>query len=230
MKEAATALSGMFEIFIAYMLFSKFGKVKFKKSVSILIIIAGTLLEGITTLFFSMTPVMPLFFFASVLITALIFDFGFLKKLLLTVLFLVIAVGVETLTVYGVCAVSGISLQELKSSSIQYTLSVIISAFLILLIQQVIRGSKNKKTKLPPAFVIGISALPAASMFALFLFFFLIYKSGNETFYVPTVICSLLLLAANMSTFFIINKQEDFYEEKAELEQTKSMLELERVH
>ena len=230
MKEAATALSGMFEIFIAYMLFSKFGKVKFKKSVSIPVIIAATLLEGVMTLFFSMTPVMSLFFFVSVFIITLIFDLGFPKKLLLCILFLVISVAAETVTVYGVCAISGISLKELKSSGIQYTLSVIISAFLILLIQQVIRRGKNRKTKLPLVFVIGISALPAASMFALFLFFFLIYRNGNEAYYIPTVICSLLLLAANMSTFFIINKQEDFYEEKAELEQTKSMLELERVH
>ena len=33
MKEAVTALSGMFEIFIAYMLFGKFGNVKYKNSV-----------------------------------------------------------------------------------------------------------------------------------------------------------------------------------------------------
>ena len=176
MKEAATALSGMFEIFIAYMLFSKFGKVKFKKSVSIPVIIAATLLEGVMTLFFSMTPVMPLFFFVSVFIITLIFDLGLPKKLLLCILFLVISVAAETVTVYGVCAISGISLKELKSSGIQYTLSVIISAFLILLIQQVIRRGKNRKTKLPRAHKImnhpdlALLLMPLMGLFFEFLF------------------------------------------------------------
>lgn len=230
MREAATAVSGMFEMLVAYLLFCKFGKARFIKSVSIPVVISATLLEGVMTVFFSMTPFMPLFFFASVFIITLVFDFGFLKKLLLCVLYLVISIAAETVTVYGVCAVSGISVDELKSSGIEYTLSLIISAFLILLIQQIIRSDKNRKIKLPTVFIIGISALPVASLLSLFLFFFLIYKTGNESFYIPTVICALLLLAANMSIFFVINKQEDFYEEKAELEQTKYMLELERVH
>lgn len=230
MKEAATALTGMFEIFVAFLFFCKFGNVKYKKAAVISVVIAAALLEGSMTLLFSMTPVMPLFYFISVFMLTLIFDFGSPKKLFLSGLFLVLSVAAETVTVYGVCAVSGISLKELKSNGIQYTLSVIISAFIILLVQQVIRRGKNRKTKLPPVFVIGISALPAASISALILFFFLIFRNGKEAFYYPTVICSLLLLAANMSTFFIIDKQEDFYEEKAELEHTKSLLELEKIH
>ena len=230
MKEAVTALSGMFEIFIAYMLFGKFGNVKYKKSISGLILIAAMLLEGGMTFIFSMTPYMSLFFFTSVFLITLIFDFGFLKKLLLCLLFLAISIAAETVGIYGVCTVSGVSIDETKSSIQLNTLSLIISLFLTLLFEQMIRSGKNRKTKLPPVFVIGISALPAASMFALFLFFFLIYRNGNEAYYIPTVICSLLLLAANMSTFFIINKQEDFYEERAEFERTKSMLALERAH
>lgn len=230
MKEAANALSGMFEILVAYLLFCKFGKVKYKKAVSIPVVISAILLEGVMTLFFSMTPFMPLFLFASVFIITLIFDFGFLKKLLLCILYLVIGVASETVTVYGVCAVYGIPLKELKSSGIPYTLSVIISALLVLIIQQIIRSGKSRKTKLPPVFVIGISALPIASMFSLFLFFFIIYRNGNDTFYIPTVICSLFLLVANMSIFFILNKQEELYEEKVELEQTKAMLALEKAH
>lgn len=219
-------ISCLFEILVAMFFFSAFRKLRVtKKTLALIVIVSWLAFAGVRTFSGNDNRV----FLISTLLTfvvALCYDFKLHNALFMTVVISMIATLSEVVMSL-VLTLSGVAAQSTKDNIYVYITGIIMSKFLTSLVVVIINKGKHKLFQSAKGNnFIGILLLPIASILIIFIFFNFFYQYMLSTGWkIISMIALLLLVATNVTIFYIVDRQYELISTKQKLKMSGILLE-----
>ncbi len=211
--------SAVFEMYIAVIFFNKLGKRKIGNLVfwptAVIVEILHALATGMA---FGNNLVRLISLAVSVIILGLFYKLKPMPKIFATV-FLFVIIGASELAVITLATtLMKANLVYIYGSFTLYTVCTLSSKFLSFAIVRLME-CRNKQGKNWLSFSLAYKTLPLllASFITLILLFSALYIIPGSLFQIGTLTASLLLIAANIFVFYIIDRQNDYAETKERL-------------
>ncbi len=210
----------VFELYIALMFFGSLGRKRFK---NIILWPAGAALEMVhallNRLFFGNYIIRLISLAVTVILLCLCFRMKPMPRIFAAVFIFVIVYASELAVTSLATSILKANIVYIYGSFTLYTVCLLSSKFLAFAVVRLLEY-KEKQGKNWLSFSLAYKTLPLllASFITLLLLFRALYSNPGSLFQIGTLTASLLLIAANIFVFYIIDKQNDYSETKQRLE------------
>ena len=209
----------VFELYIAFMFFGSLGRKRFK---NIILWPAGAALEMvhalINRLFFGNYLIRLISLAVTVILLCLCFRMKPMPRIFAAVFIFVIVYASELAVISLATSILKANIVYIYGSFTLYTVCLLSSKFLAFAVVRLLEY-KEKQGKNWLSFSLAYKTLPLllASFVTLILLFRACYTIPGSLFQIGTLTASLLLIAANIFVFYIIDRQNDYAETKQRL-------------
>ena len=208
----ATIIGVLFEIYIAHMFFVKFGDIKVDRTKYILFSTAVCALLILTSLIFVKTSLMLLSFSVCYFLFSLMFEIGWLKRIILTVSLIATVALSEMIIVMATTAGMNISVDTIQNNGILFLTDIILAKFLVFAFLKPIKPfDRSNKTRSPLWLNVGTAVLPFTSVFIIVLLYRYSLIVNIKGYQLCTLIAAAALVLSNLLVLYVIKKQETYY-------------------
>lgn len=124
-----------------------------------------------------------------------------------------------------------IDIVETQQNMIFFAICTLVSKFLAFAFIAILKFDKKRKVNwLPVSLAFKTLPLPLSTFFVCILMFDFVYRS-NETGFRVAVLCTcIMLIASNVLVFYIIDRQNDYIQTKANLEFAEAQIQSQKNH
>ena len=212
MQIFASIIGVVFEIYIAHMFFVKFGNIKVTKLRYLFFSTAICLLLIFSSIKLVQTPLMLLAFSVCYILFSLLFEIGWLKRIILTVSLIATVALSEMVIVMATTAGMNISVDVLQNNSILFITDVVLAKFLVFAILKPIKPfDRSNKNRSPIWLNAGTIVLPFTSVFIIVLLYRYSLLVNLQTYQICSLVAAIILILSNLLVLYIIKKQESYY-------------------
>lgn len=226
-----SALSAVFEIYMADMFFSYFGKRRLKKNLHFIVCIIFTVILSITTYLFIPTN-HSIYSYSSIII---LFSFLFKTKPIMQIFAVVVELFIimfgETAITLLLLVFTDLNIELMRDhSQYHWLIAMILSKLIAFGLFKVIGLRKLNTEGLSAGFILGLFTMPLSSIFIVFMMFGTSAYFKNDVYLILVITSGILLTLANIFVFFIIEKQSEYIKTKQQLEFAETHIENQKAH
>lgn len=217
----------LIELFIPIVLLKKLGELKFHLRSSIVFLITVFVIQLLNNTFFlTKSYIVMLISLTTIFLISLMFKINLRTRIFATIFIFVVGALSETLIGVVFTLAAKVNMTELQTNPILFFICTLASKFLQLTIVRSINFKKTQ-TNLKSNFKnsLDLFPLPFASLIILLLLFECCYQITDRSFQLIVMISSLILIAANIFIFNLLEKKSDYINTKNQLAFTQKHIE-----
>lgn len=226
-----SALGAVFEIYMADMFFSYFGKKRLEKKYHLLCCAVFTVLLTLSTYFFIPTRHSMYTYTAIISLFSFLFKTKPMMQIFAIVAELFIVMFGETVMTLLLLAFTDIDMELMHDhTKLHWLIAMILAKFIAFGLFKIVGLRKLNTEGFSNGFLLGLFTMPLSSIVIIFLMFSFSVYIETELYLMFVIISSVLLTLANIFVFFIIEKQSEYIKTKQQLEFAKTHIENQKAH
>lgn len=233
----SSALSAVFEIYMADLFFSYFGKRKLDKTKHFIICCIFTALLSVSTYYLIPVNKNTLVFSLLIFLFSLSFRIKLPMKILANIALLFIIILGEIVLTFGMFLISDVTVTQIRDvESLRWFMSMFFSKLISFLVLKIVGARKLDTENLSTGFVLGILTMPLSSILiivALYNTEEILYAYSlvnNDVFLLFILFSGIIVAIANVFVFYIIEKQGDYIRTKQKLKFAEENIEQQKIH
>lgn len=124
-----------------------------------------------------------------------------------------------------------IDVAETQDNMILFAICTLLSKFISFMFIAILKFDKKRKANwLPTSLAFRTLPLPLSTILVAILLFDCCYRNDNVNFKIITLCTCIMLIASNVLVFYIIDRQNDYIQTKANLEFAKAQIQSQKNH
>ena len=216
---AINLLGNIFELYIVISFFSKFCTRRVTQKSFWSLCCAFTALQFISNNLFLMKSYFVMFgMVAFIFLISLLFNISMLSRIFSSIFLYLLFVLSEFIVAMTITSLANVDIEYTQKNIFLFAICTLISKFLTWFAVKILKlNEKKQRNWLPFKLAYRIIPLPLATFFTLVLLFVCCYRIEDTMFRVITLISSIMLTAANILVFYLIDTQNDYIKTKESL-------------
>jgi len=176
------------------------------------------------------SPFSPSLAFMAVFILINIYMAKLVTKLILSLIVFSIFLIAEIMTGMLLISTDKISIEDTINDMFIYMCAIVMSKFIVYLIIQFIKEKVAMYKFQKPKFAYYILIMPLSSAFVIYLLFLLTYDIKSSRMIFAVVLAVILLVLANISTLYIIDRLLEYESNKEKLQYMQKQFQVQEEH
>jgi len=177
------------------------------------------------------TVIAPILFFVCVFLYSFLYEAAMLKRCLYICLFYVLAILAEILVGIPVVALFNVSIEEAQNNVYIYALNLVLSKLLLIFLFRMLRFFKSDTNiKLGYKSVLPILLIEIAGLVSIYYFSIVAYRQDNIISSISVFIITVIVLSANIATFYLLESQIQFQKSKDTILNIQSQYKLQKEY
>ncbi len=227
----ASVLGSIFEMYIGYMFFSKFGTIKGDINKNKLYFLILNIFHIVVSLILMKNGLVIVSYLLCLVLCSFLFQIKTLKRFIIVVCVLIISALAEMIVAVAATIGLNVSVDVLQDNKTTYTICIVLAKFLTFSILKPIKSKKHQSnSKYPIWFKIGVYTLPFTSLFIIILLYRYSFIVEIVLYQICTLCAAILLIISNLLIVYIFENQEKYFVTKERLDFAEIHIKEQRMH